>query len=162
MAFANQENRLLLATGNKAEMAMGYATLYGDMCGGLAPIADLYKTQVYALTAWRNSNIPTPNSLQKIGIFPHNIFVKEPSAELRPDQEDRDSLLDYVLLDKILYCLIEKNLSYQEISNLLGISLDIVLQIAGKLNNNEFKRQQACCPLKVSHSCLGFDRLYPI
>lgn len=162
MALANAENRLLLATGNKSEMAMGYTTLYGDMCGGLAPIADLYKTQIYALAAWRNQQIPAQALIEQIDIFPKNIFLKEPSAELKPQQIDRDNLLDYALLDRILYCIIEQNLENITIAHCLGISEDIIAKIRTRLNNNEFKRQQACCSLKVSQACLNFDRRYPL
>ncbi|NBR95968.1 MAG: NAD(+) synthase, partial [Proteobacteria bacterium] len=161
MAIANSSNALLLSTGNKSELACGYATLYGDMCGGFNPIADFYKTTIYELANWRNNNLCHISKNDFLNIIPANILQKEPSAELRPNQKDSDSLPPYDILDKILYALVEEQKSVLEVAN-LGFSLDLVKQVAKMLYRNEFKRQQATIGLKTSDMCFNLDWLYPI
>jgi len=161
MAIANSSNALLLSTGNKSELACGYATLYGDMCGGFNPIADFYKTTIYELANWRNNNLCHISKNDFLNIIPANILQKEPSAELRPNQKDSDSLPPYDILDKILYSLVEEQKSVAEVAN-LGFSLDLVKQVAKMLYRNEFKRQQATIGLKTSDMCFNLDWLYPV
>ena len=110
MGISNEEKSLLLATSNKSESAVGYTTIYGDMCGGFAPIKDVYKTQIYKLAKWRNQNIPKGSLCPKLNIIPSFIIEREPSAELSHNQKDSDQLPIYDILDKILYDLIELDL----------------------------------------------------
>ena len=148
MAISNSTGALLLSTGNKSELAMGYATLYGDMCGGFNPLKDLYKTQVYELAKLRAD------------VIPQNIFTKAPSAELRPDQKDSDSLPDYEILDKILFALIEEKKSVAEISK--NFDGDLVKKVAKVFHANEFKRRQSCLGPKISKMAFDKDRRYPV
>ncbi len=152
MAISNQTGALLLSTGNKSEIAMGYATLYGDMCGAFNPIKDLYKTQVYALAKWRNEQSP---------VIPERILTKPPSAELKPNQTDQDTLPPYDILDKILYKLIEDD---QSIGDIIahGYERSLVVQIAAMLDRAEYKRRQACIGPKISIKSFGKDRRYPM
>ncbi len=157
MNYSNRENRLLLSTGNKSECSMGYCTLYGDTCGGLNPIADVFKTDLYKISNWVNQN-----SLKNGGkeIIPKNILIKPPSAELRPNQKDEDSLPPYEVLDDILRRYIEENQTIEEISN--TYDKDFVVGIIKKLNFNEFKRHQGTLFFEISKKSLGTDRNFPI
>ena len=166
MAIANKQNRLLLCTSNKSESAVGYTTLYGDMTGAFAPIIDLYKTQVYSLTKWRNNSIPedfiSKNIIPKKNIIPASIIEKDPSAELRPNQKDSDSLLDYEILDPILYSLIELKLSCEETAMCYNVSPAEVEKIHKMIVKNEFKRYQSPPGPKINKMMLSTDRRYPI
>ncbi|MCU1263073.1 MAG: synthetase [Bryobacterales bacterium] len=150
MAYSNQTGALVLTTGNKSEIAVGYCTLYGDMCGGLAVISDVPKTLVYALSRLRES------------VIPHSVFEKPPSAELRPDQKDSDSLPDYDTLDSILREYVENCRTVREISDTLNVPLALVQEIAAKVDRNEYKRQQAAPGLKVTSKAFGIGRRFPI
>lgn len=149
MALSNESGKMVLSTGNKSEMAVGYATLYGDMCGGYNAIKDLYKGQVYALSKWRN----TQNC-----VIPERIITKAPTAELKPDQTDQDSLPPYEILDAILECLIEKDMDVADIPH----DKDTVLKISRMLDKAEYKRRQAPPGPKVTPKAFGRDRRYPI
>ncbi len=152
MALSNNSGALLLSTGNKSELACGYATLYGDMCGAFNPIKDFYKTQVYELANWRNS--------QK-QIIPINILTKAPTAELRENQKDSDSLPEYDVLDKILFSLIEENKSVVEIAK-SGFEEELVKKVAKLFYSSEYKRRQSCLGPKISEMAFDKDRRYPI
>jgi len=154
MAFSNKFNALVLTTGNKSELAVGYCTLYGDMCGGLAVISDVPKTLVYDLCRVANRRLN--------GAIPENVFVKPPSAELRPDQKDSDSLPEYDILDPILKAYIEEFLPPAAIAARQGVPLDIVRDVTRKVDRNEYKRQQAAPGLKVTSKAFGIGRRYPI
>lgn len=155
MAHANKHSQFLLATGNKSEYAVGYATLYGDMNGALAIIGDLYKHEVYELAKWLNV------SYYRKEMIPEAIIQKEPSAELRPDQKDSDSLPDYGVLDDILYRYIELQQSAKKIIE-DGFDRDIVYRILRLVDFNEFKRYQAAPILKLSSKSFGLGRRWPI
>jgi NAD+ synthase len=161
MAISNNTNSLLLTTGNKSEYAAGYATLYGDMCGAYAPIKDIYKTQVYKLAKWRNANIPLNSLLKKLNVIPKNSISKAPSAELKPDQRDQDSLPPYNVLDKILYHLIEKPFSIDQFMK-KGFNLNLVKKIKSLLKISEYKRRQSAPGPKISIKDLDKERRYPI
>lgn len=161
MALSNKFGHLLLSTGNKSEIAAGYCTLYGDMCGGYSVIKDLYKTRVYEIAKWRNKNLPQNCSNDKQNIIPQRVFDKPPSAELRDNQKDVDTLPDYEILDEILYNMIELDKSEQEVIE-LGYSAETVKYIERLLYNSEFKRRQACIGVKISSKPFGRDRRYPI
>lgn len=167
MAIANKFGHLLLSTGNKSEMAVGYCTLYGDMNGGLAVIADVPKTRVYSLCHWLNQTAQQQNSLGlldmtgKAEVIPTNILTKPPSAELRPDQVDQDSLPPYDILDDILERLIQKHQSAADIVA-AGHSLDIVQNVIRLLTRAEFKRRQAPPVLKVTDRAFGLGWRMPI
>ncbi len=152
MAISNKLGYILLNTSNKSELATGYGTLYGDMAGGLSILGDCYKLQVYTLANYINRNKE---------IIPNNIITKAPSAELRPNQKDSDSLPDYTVLDKILYQYIERNLSAEEIKS-LGFENNLVNKILTLVNNNEYKRHQFCPILRVSSKAFGIGRKMPI
>lgn len=152
MALANNENYLLLTTGNKSEMATGYCTLYGDMNGGLAVIADVYKTDIYRISNYINRNNE---------IIPKNIIDKPPSAELKPNQKDQDTLPPYEILDKILRMYLEENKEALEISSTIG-DMNLVEKILRMVDVNEFKRKQAAPALRVSKKAFGYGRRYPI
>jgi len=154
MALSNKTGALVLTTGNKSEIAVGYCTLYGDMCGGLAVISDVPKTLVYSLSRVANRRLNDA--------IPENTFTKPPSAELRPDQKDTDSLPDYDVLDAILEAYVEKLRSPQEIATSLKLPLELVQDIARKVNLAEYKRQQAAPGLKVTTKAFGIGRRYPI
>ncbi len=155
MAIANKFGYMLLNTGNKSETAVGYCTLYGDMAGGLAVISDLYKTEVYAMCEWLNENF-----YQK-EVIPRAIIEKEPSAELRPDQKDSDSLPNYETLDAILEYYIEHQLSREEILN-KGFDDETVDRILKLVDLNEHKRYQSAPGLKVSAKAFGVGRRWPL
>lgn len=154
MAMSNKFGAIVLTTGNKSELAVGYCTLYGDMCGGLAVISDIPKTLVYPLS--RIANRHHANAI------PENVFVKPPSAELRPDQKDSDSLPEYDVLDRILAAYVEEHHSVTRISQELGLDLSLVRDIARKVDLNEYKRQQAAPGLRVTSKAFGMGRRYPI
>lgn len=152
MAYSNKFGDIVLNTSNKSESAVGYSTLYGDMCGGLSVIGDLYKEQVYELARFVN----------RYGeVIPYEIINKEPSAELRPDQKDSDSLPPYPLLDKILFHYIEERKGWREISA-MGIDEALVRKIVRMVDRNEYKRFQASPTLRISHKAFGFGRRMPI
>lgn len=152
MAVSNSFGSILLNTSNKSEAAVGYGTLYGDMSGGLSVLGDVYKTDVYQLAAYIN---------RKQEIIPRNTIAKAPSAELRPDQKDSDSLPDYSILDKILFQYIEMKQSVPEIIA-LGIESDVVEKTIKLVNQNEYKRYQAPPVLRVSSKAFGFGRRMPL
>ncbi|WP_276479940.1 NAD+ synthase [Paraflavitalea pollutisoli] len=152
MAIANKFGYILLNTSNKSELATGYGTLYGDMAGGLSVLGDVYKMQVYALARYINRNGV---------IIPENIIVKPPSAELRPDQKDSDSLPEYEVLDKVLYQYIERRQGPKEIIA-MGIDEALVARILKMVNNNEYKRNQFCPIIRVSCKAFGVGRRLPI
>ena len=152
MAFSNKFGPILLNTSNKSEMAVGYGTLYGDMCGGLSVIGDLYKTEVYELAAFINKDEL---------VIPLNTLTKPPSAELRPGQKDADSLPDYAILDQILYLYIEKNQGPNEIIS-AGFDAALVARILRLVNINEFKRHQTAPVLRISPKAFGMGRRMPI
>ena len=152
MAVSNNFNFLLLSTGNKSELAVGYCTLYGDMAGGLAVIADLYKTEVYEIASFINKNKE---------IIPDEIIKKAPSAELREGQKDEDSLPPYAFLDAVLKMYLEENKEEREIVKLLG-DKETVKKILRLVDLNEFKRKQAAPALRVSRKAFGYGRRYPI
>jgi len=158
MALSNKFGLLLLTTGNKSEMAVGYATLYGDMCGGYNVLKDLYKTDVYALAEWRNAHDPFGVGAAPI---PQRILTKPPSAELRPDQTDQDSLPPYVELDDILFALVEEEATLDEIVG-RGHSPETVERIQRLLYASEYKRRQAAPGVKIGGKAFGRDRRYPI
>jgi NAD+ synthase (glutamine-hydrolysing) len=152
MAIANKFGYILLNTSNKSELATGYGTLYGDMAGGLSVLGDVYKMQVYALAKYINHDRE---------IIPENILIKEPSAELRPDQKDSDSLPAYDILDKVLYQYIEKRQGPKEIIA-MGIDEQLVNRILKLVNTNEYKRNQFCPIIRVSCKAFGVGRRVPI
>jgi len=161
MAISNKFGSMLLTTGNKSEMSVGYATLYGDMCGGYSVLKDLYKTDVFALSAWRNENHPVGALGPKGQVIPENIITKPPTAELRPDQKDQDSLPPYEVLDDILECLIEREMTVDNIVA-RGHDRDVVARIEHLLYIAEYKRRQAPPGVKLTRRNFGRDRRYPI
>jgi NAD+ synthase (glutamine-hydrolysing) len=152
MAISNKTGRMVLTTGNKSEMAVGYATLYGDMAGGFAMLKDVYKTEVFALCRWLN---------REHEVIPENTITKPPSAELRPDQKDSDSLPDYEVLDAILIANIEERLGVDEIVA-RGFEYDEVKRVVRMLQLAEYKRRQAPPGVKITERAFGRDRRYPI
>jgi len=154
MALSNKWGALVLTTGNKSELAVGYCTLYGDMCGGLAVISDVPKTLVYEISRIANKRLNNA--------IPENVFVKPPSAELRPDQKDTDSLPEYPVLDAILEGYIERYQTPQEIAEDIGQPVELVRDIINKVDRNEYKRQQAAPGLKVTSKAFGIGRRFPI
>ncbi len=161
MAVSNKFGAMVVTTGNKSEMSVGYATLYGDMNGGFNPIKDLYKMQVYALSDWRNRNLPE-GALGPSGVvIPQNIIDKAPSAELRPDQKDQDSLPPYPVLDDILECLVEMEMGTDEIVA-RGHDVATVHRIEHLLYLAEYKRRQSAPGVKITKKNFGRDRRYPI
>jgi len=161
MAISNKFNSLLVTTGNKSEMAVGYVTLYGDMCGGFALIKDLYKTQVYELAKWRNENFLDSFFVKKAEIIPKNVLKKEPTAELKFNQKDTDLLPAYNVLDKILELLIEKNLDINSIVK-NGYNKKLVRKIWMMIKKSEYKRYQSAIGPKVSSMAMDRDRRFPI
>ena len=152
MALSNQTGAMVVSTGNKSEMAVGYSTLYGDLAGGFALLKDLYKTEVYNLANFRNSIS---------NVIPQNTIDKEPSAELRPDQFDKDSLPEYELLDEILRMYIEEDSSSEKIIS-TGIDENIVYDVLSKVDRNEYKRKQVAPGVKLTEKAFGKDRRMPI
>jgi NAD+ synthetase len=155
MALSNKFGWLLLSTGNKSEVAVGYSTLYGDSCGGLALIGDVSKTMVYQLSQWINQQ-----SEQQL--IPTSTLTKPPSAELRPGQLDSDSLPDYDLLDSVLEGYIERHESPKELADKAGCSIDLVEKIISMVDRNEYKRQQLAPCLRVTSKAFGYGRRMPI
>ena len=155
MALSNKTGRMLLTTGNKSEMAVGYATLYGDMAGGYAPIKDCPKTLVYELARYRNSLTP------EAAPIPDRVITRPPSAELAPDQKDEDSLPPYEVLDPILEAFMERDLSVAEIAA-LGFDRDTVVEVLTMVRRNEYKRRQAPPGVRISSRAFGRDWRYPI
>jgi len=153
MAIANKFNKLLIATGNKSEMAVGYSTIYGDMCGAYNPVKDLYKTEIYQLAQWRNENIPEIANYKKIDLIPQSIIKKQPTAELRANQKDSDYLPEYDIMDKILYNMIEDGKSMEEIIK-KGFEAKIVERVFKLVKTSEFKRSQAPKGVIISRNSL--------
>ncbi len=162
MGLSNRFGHMLLTTGNKSEMSVGYATLYGDMAGGYSVLKDAYKTTVFALCRWRNAHRPEGALGPDGAVMPQRVIDKPPSAELRPDQKDEDSLPPYPLLDRILEGLVEKELSVRETAALTGADEALVADIEGKLLRAEYKRRQAPPGVKLGSRNFGRDRRYPI
>jgi NAD+ synthetase len=154
MSLSNKWGALVLTTGNKSELAVGYCTLYGDMAGGLAVISDVPKTLVYQLARVANRRHP--------GAIPESVFLKAPSAELRPNQKDSDSLPPYETLDAILRLYVEEYLPPKQIAEQLKLPLDLVRDVVNKVDRNEYKRQQAAPGLKVTTKAFGMGRRFPI
>lgn len=152
MAMSNKQGKLLLTTGNKSEMSVGYATLYGDMAGGFAPIKDVPKMLVYELARYRNSISP---------VIPERVLTRPPSAELAPDQVDQDSLPPYEMLDAILECYVEKDQSAEDIVA-AGFSREHVVRATSLVDRNEYKRRQSPPGIRITTRAFGRDRRYPI
>ena len=161
MAISNKYGSMVLATGNKSEYAVGYATLYGDMCGGFAVIKDVWKTDVFRLCEWRNSYKPSEFLGPNGTVIPERIISKPPSAELREDQKDTDSLPEYDVLDTILRKLVEDNLSLEQIVK-EGFDVKDVKKITMLLSKSEYKRFQSAPGPKVTEKAFGRDRRYPL
>lgn len=161
MALSNATAAMLVTTGNKSEMSVGYATLYGDMNGGFNPIKDLYKTEVFRLAAWRNDHRPAGALGPDGEVIPHSILTKPPSAELRPDQTDQDSLPPYDELDAILAALVEGEMTIGDIVA-KGFDEATVKRVEHLLYISEYKRRQAAPGVKISSKNFGRDRRYPI
>ncbi|MGO1249594.1 NAD+ synthase [Psychrobacter sp.] len=154
MALSNKFGHLVITTGNKSELAVGYSTLYGDMAGGFDVLKDVYKSQVYKLASYRNRLEDTP-------VIPERVITRPPSAELRPDQKDQDSLPDYDVLDEVLMSYIDKDMGYQEIVD-KGFDADMVAKVVKMVDNSEYKRCQAAIGTKISHKAFGRERRYPL
>ena len=154
MAISNKFGKILLTTGNKSEVAVGYATLYGDMAGGFAPIKDCPKTLVYRLAEYRNG-------LGETEVIPRRVIERAPSAELRPDQKDEDSLPPYPVLDAILERYVEQDHSPEEIIA-AGFAADVVRRVVWMVDRNEYKRRQAPPGVRITRRAFGRDRRYPI
>lgn len=154
MALSNKFGHLVITTGNKSEMAVGYATLYGDMAGGFDVLKDVYKTQVYALANYRNRLEETP-------VIPERVISRPPSAELRPDQKDQDSLPGYDILDKILELYIDRDFGFDAIVE-AGYDKTVVHQVLSMVDRNEYKRRQAAIGTKITHRAFGRERRYPL
>ena len=152
MAMSNKKHKMLLTTGNKSEMAVGYATLYGDMAGGYAPIKDVPKLLVYQLSNWRN---------RQGEVIPQRVLERPPSAELAPDQKDTDSLPGYDVLDPILERYVELQQSVESIID-AGYDADTVVRVVQLVDRNEYKRRQAPPGVRITQRAFGRDRRYPI
>ncbi|MGX1196805.1 NAD+ synthase [Parvibaculum sp. MBR-TMA-1.3b-4.2] len=161
MAISNKFGSMLLTTGNKSEVSAGYATLYGDMNGGFNPIKDLYKSRVFKLAAWRNEHMPKGVLGPEGEVIPERIITKPPSAELRPDQKDEDSLPPYEVLDDILECLVEHEMPVHDIVA-RGHDRALVHRVENLVFVSEYKRRQAAPGVKLSSRNFGRDRRYPI
>jgi len=162
MALSNAGGHMLLTTGNKSEMSVGYATLYGDMAGGYSVLKDAYKTTVFALSRWRN-RVKPEGALGPDGpVMPARVITKPPTAELAPGQKDEDSLPPYSLLDRILEGLVEKEMSVAEVAQATGADEPLVADIEAKLLRAEYKRRQAPPGVKIGSRNFGRDRRYPI
>lgn len=154
MALSNKFGHLVITTGNKSELAVGYSTLYGDMAGGFDVLKDVYKSQVYDLANYRNRLEDTP-------VIPERVITRPPSAELRPDQKDQDSLPDYAILDGILTLYVDEDMGYQDIID-KGFDADMVAKVIQMVDNSEYKRLQAPIGTKISHKAFGRERRYPL
>ena len=161
MAVSNKFGNMLISTSNKSESAVGYSTLYGDMSGGFAPLKDVWKTDVVGLCNWRNKNKPQSSKYPKLDIIPSNIIVKPPTAELRENQKDSDSLPDYKILDEILALNIEEMKSEEEIIQ-KGFEREVVRKVLKLLRISEYKRFQAPPGPKLGKKAFGRDRMYPL
>jgi NAD+ synthase len=162
MAISNRFGHMLLTTGNKSEMSVGYATLYGDMAGGYSVLKDAYKTTVFALSRWRN-RVKPEGALGPDGpVMPDRVITKPPSAELRPGQKDEDSLPPYSLLDRILEGLVDKEMAVKEVAAATGADIAMVADVETKLLRAEYKRRQAPPGVKIGSRNFGRDRRYPI
>ncbi len=161
MAISNKFGSMVVTTGNKSEMSVGYATLYGDMNGGFNPVKDLYKTELYSLARWRNAHKPAGSLGPGGGVIPENVITRAPSAELRPDQTDQDSLPPYDVLDDILECLVEGEMRISEVVA-RGHDEATVRKVERLLYIAEYKRRQAAPGVKVTRRNFGRDRRYPI
>ena len=162
MALSNSGGQMVLTTGNKSEMSVGYATLYGDMAGGYSVLKDAYKTTVFALSRWRNSNKPETGLGPDGPVMPERVITKPPTAELSPGQKDEDSLPPYSVLDRILEGLVDKEMSVREVANATGEDVALVADIESKLLKAEYKRRQAPPGVKIGTRNFGRDRRYPI
>ena len=162
MALSNETGDMLLTTGNKSEMSVGYATLYGDMAGGFSVLKDAYKTTVFTLCRWRNANRPQGALGPKGPVMPERVIDKPPSAELRPDQKDQDSLPPYPVLDRILDALVEYEMSVSEAAARAGVEEALVADIERKVLRAEYKRRQSPPGVKIGKRNFGRDRRYPI
>jgi len=154
MALSNKFGHLVITTGNKSELAVGYSTLYGDMAGGFDVLKDVYKTQVYDLASYRNRLEDTP-------VIPERVITRPPSAELRPDQKDQDSLPNYEVLDGILKLYVDEDMGYQDIID-KGFDAEVIAKIITMVDNSEYKRSQAPIGTKISHKAFGRERRYPL
>lgn len=161
MALSNKFGAMVLSTGNKSEVSVGYATLYGDMCGGYSVLKDVYKTTVYALSRWRNDNLPDGARGSAGRVVPERVLTKAPTAELKPDQTDQDSLPPYDELDDILRCLVEEEMGVPDIVA-RGHAPATVDKVWRLLHVAEYKRRQACPGVKITSRLFGRDRRYPI
>jgi NAD+ synthase len=161
MAHSNKFGELLVTTGNKSEMSVGYATLYGDMCGGYSVLKDVYKTEVYAIARWRNTDRPVGALGPGGRVVPESSITKAPTAELRPNQTDQDSLPPYEELDAILQGLIEEERSVDEIVA-RGFARETVTRVQRLLYSAEYKRRQAPPGVKITRRSFGRDRRYPL
>jgi NAD+ synthase len=161
MALSNKFGSMVLSTGNKSEMSVGYATLYGDMCGGYSVLKDVYKTTVYRLSRWRNLNHPQGGLGPAGPVIPDRIITKAPTAELKPDQKDQDTLPEYDVLDDILECLVERDLALADIVA-RGHDAETVNRVWRMLDRAEYKRRQAPPGVKITSRSFGKDRRYPI
>ncbi len=161
MAISNKLGGMVVTTGNKSEMSVGYATLYGDMNGGFNPVKDLYKMEVYRLSSWRNAHVPKGGKGPGGVVIPENILTRPPTAELRENQTDQDSLPPYEVLDDILACLVEQEMPLSEIVA-RGHPPEIVKRVERMLYLAEYKRRQAAPGVKISSRNFGRDRRYPI
>jgi NAD+ synthetase len=153
MAISNKFGAIVLSTGNKSELGVGYCTLYGDMVGGLAVISDVPKTLVYRLSYYVNSRQP---------VIPQATLEKPPSAELRPDQKDSDSLPPYEILDAVLEDYVEEAHSAERIAADRGFDIEVVRRVVGMVDRAEYKRQQAAQGIKISPKAFGYGRRFPI
>ena len=154
MALSNKFGHLVLTTGNKSELAVGYSTLYGDMAGGFDVLKDVYKTQVYDLANYRNRLEDTP-------VIPERVITRPPSAELRAEQTDQDSLPDYEVLDGILTLYVDEDLGYKDIIE-KGFDPDMAAKVITMVDHSEYKRRQAPIGTKVSQKAFGRERRYPL
>jgi len=165
MALSNKFGDMVLSTGNKSEMSVGYATLYGDMCGGYSVLKDVYKTAVFELSRWRNTNKPDdalgPEADGNGSVIPENVITKPPTAELKPDQTDQDTLPPYEDLDAILKCLIEGEMSLDDVAA-QGHDLKTADRVWHMLDRAEYKRRQAPPGVKITRCAFGRDRRYPL
>jgi NAD+ synthase len=161
MAISNKFGPMVLTTGNKSEMSVGYATLYGDMCGGYNVLKDIYKMEVFRLSHWRNANAPAGALGPEGRVIPERIITKPPSAELKANQTDQDSLPPYDILDGILLCLVEEELSFEEVVA-KGYDPATVKRVEHLLYLSEYKRRQAPPGVKIGPRNFGRDRRYPI
>ena len=161
MALSNKFGDMVLTTGNKSEMSVGYATLYGDMCGGYSVLKDLYKTTVFDLCRWRNAHVPAGLLGPQGPVMPERVITKPPSAELKPDQKDQDTLPPYEVLDAILEGLVEGE---QAVDALVAAGHDraTVVRVWKMLDRAEYKRRQAPPGVKIGARAFGRDRRYPI